>query len=111
MGIRVTLADGTRTQVAAEDVESVEPDGRGARLYLSSGETLSVAQDARTVELRIEAALAQAAPEAPVAPEPVGAVGPRIPLTATHRMKRYLVGRSSFGALTIANAWHGEMRA
>ena len=108
MGIRVTLADGTRTQIAAEDVESVEPDGRGALLYLSSGETLSVAQDARTVELRIEAALAQAVPETPVAPEPLT---PRAPLTATHRIKRYLVGRSSFGALTIANAWHGEARA
>jgi hypothetical protein len=106
MGIRVTLADGTRTQIAAEHVESVEPEGRGAILYLSSGETLSVAQDARTVELRIEAALAQDVRETAVAapPEPVR---PRAPLTATHRIKRYLAGRSSFGALTIANAWHG----
>lgn len=101
MGIRVTLMDGTRTQIAAGDVESVEPDGRGAILYLASGEALCVAQDARTVELRIEAVLAQ---EAQVGAVPVEPVRQPVSLTAAHRIKRYLAGRSSFGALVVASA-------
>ena len=101
MNIRVTLADGTRTQIAADAVSGVEPQGRGSLVHLNSGETLPVAQDARTVELRIDAALAPSPPasEAPVpAPQPV-------PLKTTARIKRYLAGRSSFGALSAASAW------
>jgi len=106
MGARVTRLDGTRTQIAAEDVESVEPQARGCCIYLSSGETLFVAQDIRTVELRIEAALAHTVIETEIAPEHAELDAPKAATNSVkNRIKLHLSGRSSFGALTIANAW------
>ena len=68
--IRLTLTDGTRLQLPDVDVSEIEPVAGGSVVHRASGKPLHVAQDARTVEVRLRVALAaieQVEEEAPAA--------------------------------------------
>lgn len=110
--VKLTLRDGTRTSVPGNAIEDIEPDGRGALVRLLSGETLSATQDARMLEVRWRAAMADRNPT----PAPVAVEDPRLvaetdlaksgladaPLPSrARRMKRLLRGRISQGAFLI----------
>ncbi|MDB5738949.1 MAG: hypothetical protein JWO65_2617 [Sphingomonas bacterium] len=68
--IRLTLHDGTRTQLAASDITDIEPAGGGAIIHRISGEPLRVQQNARTIETRMNAELAEDAATAAEPAEP-----------------------------------------
>jgi hypothetical protein len=57
--IRLTLHDGTRTQLAASDITDIEPAGGGGIGHRISGEPLRVLQSARTIETRMNAELVE----------------------------------------------------
>ena len=117
--IRLTLPDGTRTQLEASEITDVEPVAGGSLVHRAVGEPMKVMQDARTIQTRINAEL-DAAPadvqEAPAmvdetAPAPAEVPAPAIetapfivgePATRMHRLKRLMRGRVSGMALAIA---------
>ena len=116
--IRLTLPDGTRTQLEASEITDVEPIAGGSLVHRAAGEPMKVMQDARTIQTRINAELDTAAAEveeapvmvadaAPVpAPEPEPAIEPAPvpmaePITRMNRLKRLMQGRVSGMALTI----------
>lgn len=110
--VKLTLRDGTRTSVPANAIADIEPDGRGALVRLLSGETLSATQDARMLDVRWRAAMADREPALPPAAieEPSRASEPEVaerrrengpPPSRVKRMKRFLQGRVSQGAFLI----------
>jgi len=116
--IRLTLPDGTRTQLEASEITDVEPVAGGSLVHRAAGVPMKVMQDARTIQTRINAELDAAAAEIEDAPatiaeaasvptaEPVLAIEPAPvpvvePVTRMHRLKRLMQGRVSGMALTI----------
>ena len=117
--IRLTLPDGTRTQLEASEITDVEPIAGGSLVHRASGEPMKVMQDARTIQTRINAELDTAAAEVEVAPVMVAEAAPTIavaepelaiepapilvvePVTRMHRLKRLMQGRVSGMALMI----------
>ena len=116
--IRLTLPDGTRTQLEASEITDVETIAGGSLVHRAAGEPMMVMQDARTIQTRINAELNAAAPEDREAPvmvaeaAPVAAAEPELaiepapvplvePVTLMHRLKRVMRGRVSGLALTI----------
>lgn len=116
--VRLTLEDGTRIQLAPDEVAYSEPEGRGTLIHLVSGELVKVAQDNRTVDLRVVAALSTSPVrhELPTQhePEPSGRVRDESsmsnaarragPISLSLRAKRLLLGHSSLPVLMIARA-------
>ena len=116
--IRLTLPDGTRTQLEASEITDVEPVAGGSLVHRAVGEPMKVMQDARTIQTRINIELDAPADvqEAPAmvdetAPAPAGVpalvmeTAPVIvgePATRMHRLKRLMQGRVSGMALAIA---------
>jgi hypothetical protein len=119
MMIRLTLPDGTRTQLDASEITDVEPIAGGSLVHRVVGEPMKVLQDARTIQTRINAELDAAAAdleEAPIedarvalaiaAAEPSPVIEPIQelivdPITRMHRLKRLMQGRVSVMALMI----------
>ncbi len=54
--IRLTLSDGTRIQIAADDVTDVETRETGTLVHLKTGETVQVLQNAQIIETRLKIA-------------------------------------------------------
>ena len=117
--IRLTLPDGTRTQLDAFEITDVEPVAGGSLIHRAAGEPIKVLQDARTIQTRINAELDSAAAEdqevparmpdaepAPAAAAELAIEPARIPVaeptTRIHRLKRLMQGRASGMALTIS---------
>ncbi len=117
--IRLTLPDGTRTQLEASEVTDVEPIAGGSLVHRAAGEPMKVMQDARTIQTRINAELDTAAAAVEVAPVMATEAAPTIALAGPdfavepalvpvvelvsrmHRLKRVMQGRVSGMALTI----------
>jgi hypothetical protein len=110
--ILVTLRDGTRRQIAASDVDQVEPMPSGSMIYLVSGDALEVQQDFRTIAARVSAILAakiaedvppsEPAMEAEEGPVPAADTVTAPPMrTLGQRAKRMLRGRISLPAFII----------
>ncbi|WP_257558906.1 MULTISPECIES: hypothetical protein [Sphingobium] len=116
--IPVTLQDGTRIRLRADEIAYVEPVGRGALIHRDSGEPLMVVHDARTVELRVIVALAGRAdtqeypagetsePEDPIRREADRAsiAPPPERESLNRRAKRLLRARVSLPSLMIGGA-------
>lgn len=114
--VRLTLQDGTRIQLSAEEIAYVEPVSRGALIHLDFGEPLKVVQDVRTIELRVKVALAANAgdqkpqvDDMPALSDPIrqeaeqASTAPLAePRAMSRRVKRLLCGRVSLPALAIA---------
>lgn len=104
--IRLTLTDGTRLQLTAAEVTEIEPIAGGSLVHRATGKPLHVVQDARTVELRLRAALAAAerteeeAPSDPQGPAEVPTRPDRGSLS--DRAKRLLRGRVSLPTMILS---------
>ena len=118
--IRLTLPDGTRTQLEASEITDVEPIAGGSLVHRAAGEPMEVMQDARTIQARINAELDTAAAEVREAPSAVAEAAPapapaavpapvidsaatpvREPATRRLRLQRLMRVRVSGMALTI----------
>lgn len=116
--VRVTLHDGTRIQLTAGEIAYVEPIARGALIHLDSGESVKVVQDVRTVELRVDVALATKAVRQESLPDdgnpiPRNADQANSPLSAkpsslNYRARRFLRVHVSVPALVIARGLRND---
>lgn len=57
--ILLTLPDGTRTQMAAADIDDVQAADGGSVVRLRSGEEIQVLQSAHLIEMRLRAVRAE----------------------------------------------------
>jgi hypothetical protein len=117
--IRLTLPDGTRTQLEASEITDVEPIAGGSLVHRAVGDPMKVMQDARTIQTRVNAELDSAVAEVEEAPITAAQIAPTIavaepelaiepapvavvePVARMHRLKRLMQGRVSGMAMTI----------
>lgn len=100
--VRLTLRDGTRARIAAEDIVEILEDGRQAIVHLASGEELSVVQDARMLDVRWRTAmLAEEEPEPVKVAEPEPVVSHEPASAPQGRVKRMLRDHVSHEAFFI----------
>jgi len=110
--ILLTLANGNRIEIDADEIEDIEPTPGGAVVHCRAGPSLTVMQNARTLQARVSAARAAkvGVPESlekshptPAAIEPAGndAVNDKRSRSFGHRTRRLLLGRSSVRAFVV----------
>ena len=117
--IRLTLPDGTRTQLEASEITDVEPVAGGSLVHRAVGEPIKVMHDARTIQTRVNAELDAVPSDVQEAPAMVDETAPapaevpvleietaRVvmgePANRMQRLKRLMRGRVSGMALAIA---------
>ena len=113
--VLLTLTNGNRIEIDADEIEEIEPTPGGAVVHCRSGPALTVMQNARTLQARVNAAIAakgvqtESSEEAHPAPAVIDLAkndaieGKQIP-TFRHRTKRLLLGRGSTQAFMIGEA-------
>lgn len=118
--IRLTLPDGTRTQLDAFEITDVEPVSGGSLIHHAGGEPIKVLQDAKTIQTRINTELDAGSAETEDVPimdtaihialtagepeqttEPARSLLAR-PIPRLRRLKLFMEGRVSVMALAIA---------
>ena len=118
--IRLTLPDGTRTQLDAFEITDVEPVQGGSFIHRAAGEPIKILQDAKTIQTRINAELDAGSVEsedasimdtatdvALTAVEPEHMIepsrsSPAKPPTRLPRLKLFMEGQVSVMAIAIA---------
>jgi len=113
--ILLTLANGNRIEIDADEIEDIEPTPAGALVHCRAGPSLTVMQNARTLQARVSAAIAaedirtvspdEVHPE-PTAIEPAKSSAAEGKRTSPfgHRTRRMLLGRGSTRAFMIGEA-------
>ena len=111
--ILLTLITGDRIGIDIDDIDNIEPSATGAIVSRRDGEILTVMQNARTLQTRVnvERASKAAKPKSPSqtrtkatraeVDESVGSLEPTISFGS--RTKRRLLGQSSTQAFFIGN--------
>lgn len=113
--ILLTLTDGNRIEIDTDEIEDIEPTPSGAVVHCRTGPSLTVMQNARTLQARVNAAIAakdiQTESSKEVHPKPAAiepaennAVEGKQTLPFGHRTRRMLLRRGSARAFVIGEA-------
>ena len=113
--ILLTLANGNRTEIDADEIEDIEPTPGGAVVHCRAGPSLTVMQNARTLQARVNAAIAakdvqteslEETHPTPSAIEPAenNAIEGRQTRFFGHRTRRMLLERVSMRAFMFGEA-------